>query len=62
MGGEKDQMTNIKRLEKIRNARGEINIFRPKERMEELVQIIAEELCKTNEILQKEFNIYHIGG
>lgn len=55
-------MTNAKRLEKIKDARGEININQPEERMEELIQIIAEELCKTNEILQKEFNIYHVGG
>lgn len=59
---EEDQMTNAERLKKIRDARGEININQPEERMEELVQIIAEELCKTNEILQKEFNIHHIGG
>lgn len=55
-------MTNAKRLEKIKDARGEVNINQPEERMEELIQIIAEELCKTNEILQKESNIYHVGG
>lgn len=55
-------MTNAKRLKKIRDAREEININQPEERMEEPVQIIAEELCKTNELLEREFNIYHVGG
>ncbi|MBA7591304.1 hypothetical protein ES708_33456 [subsurface metagenome] len=57
-------MTNAKRLEKLREAMGELDLSTctREERKEEILQIIAEELCKTNEILQRKFNIYHIGG
>lgn len=57
-------MTNAKRLEKLREAMGELDFSTCTrgERKEEILQIIAEELCKTNEILQRKFNIYHIGG
>ena len=57
-------MTNAKRLEKLREAMGELDLSTctREERKEEILQIIAEELCKTNETLQREFNIYHIGG
>lgn len=57
-------MTNVKQLQKLRKEKGELDIGTSirEDRMEEIILIIAEELCKTNEILQKEFNIYHIGG
>ena len=57
-------MTNAKRLEKLREAMGELDLSTctREERKEEILQIIAEELCKINEILQRKFNIYHIGG
>jgi len=58
------KMTNTKRLEKLREEKGELDIGTSirEDRMEEITLIIAEELCKTNEILQRKFNIYHIGG
>ena len=58
------KMTNAKRLEKLREAMGELDFSTctREDREEEILQIIAEELCKTNEILQREFNIHHIGG
>ena len=57
-------MINAKRLEKLREAMGELDFSTctREERKEETLQIVAEELCKTNEILQRKFNIYHIGG
>jgi len=57
-------MTNTKRLEKLREEKGELDIGTSvrEDRMEEITLIIAEELCKTNEILQRGFNIHHIGG
>ena len=57
-------MINAKRLEKLREERGELDFSTctKEERKEEILQIIAEELCKTNEILQRGFNIYHMGG
>ncbi len=57
-------MINAKRLEKLREATGELDFSTctREERKEEILQIIAEELCKTNEILQRGFNIYHMGG
>ena len=57
-------MTNAKRLEKLREAMGKLDIGTSirEDRMEEITLIIAEELCKTNEILQRKFNIHHIGG
>jgi len=58
------KMTNTKRLEKLREAMGELDFSTcdREDREEERLQIIAEELCKTNEILQRGFNIHHIGG
>ena len=57
-------MTNAKRLEKLREAMGELdfNTCTRENREEEVLQIIAEELSKINEILQRKFNIHHIGG
>lgn len=57
-------MTNAKRLEKLREEMGELDIGTSvrEDRMEEVILIIAEELCKINEILQRKFNIHHIGG
>ncbi len=57
-------MINAKRLEKLREAMGELDLSTctREERKEEILQIIAEELCKTNEILQRKFNIHHVGG
>lgn len=57
-------MTNAKRLEKLREAMGKLDIptSTREDRMEEIALIIAEELCKTNEILERKFNIHHIGG
>jgi len=57
-------MTNAERLEKLRKAMGELDFSTcdREGRKEETLQIIAEELCKTNEILQRGFNIHHIGG
>ena len=57
------KMTNAKRLEKLRAEKGELDIPTSvrEDRMEEITLIIAEELCKTNEILQRKFNVHHIG-
>lgn len=56
-------MTNAKRLEKLREEMGELDIGTStrEDRMEEITLIIAEELCKINEILRRKFNIHHIG-
>jgi len=57
-------MNNAEQLQKLRREKGELDIGTSvrEDRMEEIVLIIAEELCKTNEILQGKFGIYHIGG
>lgn len=57
-------MTNAERLEKLREAKGELDIptSTREDRMEEIALITAEELYKISEVLQKKFNIYHIGG
>ena len=58
------KMTNAKRLKKLREAMEELDFSTctREDRGEEVLQIISEELCKNNEILQREFNIHHIGG
>jgi len=57
-------MTNTERLLKMREAMGELDpgTCTREDREEEALQIIAEELCKISEILQRKFNIHHIGG
>jgi len=57
-------MNNTERLQKLRKEKGKLDIGTSirEDRIEEIILIIAEELCKTNEILQRKFNIHHIGG
>ena len=57
-------MNNAKQLQKLRKEKGKLDIDTSvrEDRIEEIILIIAEELCKTNEILEREFNIYHVGG
>jgi len=57
-------MNNAEQLQKLRREKGELDIGTSirEDRMEEIVLIIAEELCKTNEILQRKFGIYQVGG
>jgi len=57
-------MNNAEQLQKLRREKGELDIGTSirEDRMEEIALIIAEELCKINEILQRKFNIHHIGG
>ena len=57
-------MTNAEQLKKLKKEKGKLDIGTSvrEDRIEEIILIIAEELCKTNEILQRKFNIHHIGG
>jgi len=57
-------MNNAEKLQKLRKEKGKLDISTSirEDRMEEITLIIAEELCKTNEILQRKFNIHHVGG
>lgn len=57
-------MNNAEQLQKLRKEKGKLGIGTSvrEDRIEEIILIIAEELCKTNEILEREFNIYHVGG